>query len=115
MTDISWLNQLDKISFNFADKTAYTTLYNPNILSFNFGMLIPLLVCLFIGAKKMWHRLVIAVAEIFCIVALVGSRSSSGFIAQAIGAVILALVLLSRKKKLFVAGIVVVIIGMIAA
>ena len=115
MTDTSWWNQLDKISFNFADKTAYTTLYNPNFLSFYFGMLIPLLVCLFIGAKKMWHRLVIAVAEIFCIVALVGSRSSSGFIALAIGAVILALVLLSRKKKLFVAGIVVVIIGMIAA
>lgn len=115
MTDTSWWNQLDKISFNFADKTAYTTLYNPNFLSFYFGMLIPLLVCLFIGAKKMWHRLVIAVAEIFCIVALVGSRSSSGFIALAIGAVILALVLLSRKKKLFAAGIVVVVIGMIAA
>lgn len=53
MTDTSWWNQLDKISFNFADKTAYTTLYNPNFLSFYFGMLIPLLVCLFIGAKKM--------------------------------------------------------------
>ena len=115
MTDTSWWNQLDKISFNFADKTAYTTLYNPNFLSFYFGMLIPLLVCLFIGAKKMWHRLVIAVAEICCIVALVGSRSSSGFIALAIGAVILALVLLSRKKKLFAAGIVVVVIGVIAA
>lgn len=51
----------------------------------------------------------------FCIVALVGSRSSSGFIALAIGAVILALVLLSRKKKLFAAGIVVVVIGVIAA
>lgn len=67
MTDTSWWNQLDKISFNFADKTAYTTLYNPNFLSFYFGMLIPLLVCLFIGAKKMWHRLVIAVAEIFAL------------------------------------------------
>ena len=33
----------------------------------------------------------------------------------AIGAVILALVLLSRKKKLFAAGIVVVVIGVIAA
>lgn len=115
MTDTSWWNQLDKISFNFADKTAYTTLYNPNFLSFYFGMLIPLLICLFIGAKKMWHRLVIAVTEICCIVALVGSRSSSGFIALAIGAVILALVLLSRKKKLFAAGIVVVVIGVIAA
>ena len=72
-------------------------------------------ICLIIGAKKMWHRLVIAVAEICCIVALVGSRSSSGFIALAIGAVILALVLLSRKKKLFAAGIVVVVIGVIAA
>ena len=32
---------IEKISFNFADKTAYTTLYNPNFLSFYFGMLIP--------------------------------------------------------------------------
>ena len=36
-------------------------------------------------------------------------------VSQAIGAVILALVLLSRKKKLFAAGIVVVVIGVIAA
>lgn len=52
MTSTSWWNQLDKLSFNFAEKTSYTTLYNPNFLSFYFGMLIPLLFCLFIGVKR---------------------------------------------------------------
>lgn len=115
MTSTSWWNQLDKLSFNFAEKTSYTTLYNPNFLSFYFGMLIPLLFCLFIGVKKIWQRLVIVVAGILCVVALIGSRSSSGWMAMALAAVILALVLLSRKKKLFVVGIAVVVIGVIAA
>ena len=79
MTSTSWWNQLDKLSFNFAEKTSYTTLYNPNFLSFYFGMLIPLLFCLFIGVKKIWQRLVIVVAGILCVVALIGSRSSSGW------------------------------------
>lgn len=63
----------------------------------------------------MWHRVVIVIAEVLCIVCLVGSRSSSGWMALAIGAVILGLVLLSRKKKWFVAGIAVVIAGIIVA
>ena len=110
-----WWGDLKDLTFNFPDKTAYTTLYNPNFLSFYFGMLIPLLLCLLIAVKQMWHRVVIVIAEVLCIVCLVGSRSSSGWMALAIGAVILGLVLLSRKKKWFVAGIAVVIAGIIVA
>ena len=56
ITNVSFWDQLDNLNFNMAEGTSYTTLYNPNFLSFYFGMLIPLLACLFIGAKKVWQR-----------------------------------------------------------
>ena len=115
MTSTSWWDKLDQLTFNFADKTSYTTLYNPNFLSFYFGMLIPLLICLFIGTKKIWHRAAIAVAEVLCIICLIGSRSTTGWMALVVGGVILALVLLSRNKKLFGIGIAVAAVGIIAA
>lgn len=115
ISDTSWWGQLDSLQFNFAERTSYTTLYNPNFLSFYFGMLIPLLLCLLIGAKKMWHRVLFVIAEVFCVICLIGSASMTGWMALAIGAVLLALVLLSRNKKLFAAGGIVVVIGIIAA
>ena len=115
ISNTSWWGQLDSLQFNFADRTSYTTLYNPNFLSFYFGMLIPLLLCLLIGAKKMWHRVLLVIAEIFCVICLIGSASMTGWMALAIGAVVLALVLLSRNKKLFAVGGIVVVIGIIAA
>jgi O-antigen ligase len=115
MTSTSWWNQLDKLSFNFAEKTSYTTLYNPNFLSFYFGMLVPLIACLLIAAKRIWQKALLIVAEILCLICLKGSGSDTGWMALALAAVILALVLLSRKKKLFVVGIAVVVIGVIAA
>lgn len=115
ITNPGMWSQLDQISFNFEEKTSYTTLYNPNFLSFYFGMLIPLVICLFIGSRKIWQRIALIIAEILCIVCLIGSKSMTGWIALAIGGVILVLVLLSRNKKLFATGIVVVAVGMIAA
>lgn len=115
ITSRDWWDHLEDLSFTMAEGTSYTTLYNPNFLSFYFGMLIPLLICLFIGAKKVWHRVLIVAAEILCLICLRGSNSASGWMALAIGAVILVMVLLSRKKKLFYAGASVVALGMIAA
>ena len=115
ITNPSMWSRLDQIIFNFEEKTSYTTLYNPNFLSFYFGMLIPLIICLFIGSRKIWHRITLMVAEILCIICLIGSKSMTGWIALAIGGAILVLVLLSRNKKLFVTGIVVVVAGIIAA
>ena len=45
ITNPSWWDNLDSLSFNMLEGTSYTTLYNPNFLSFYFGMLIPLLYC----------------------------------------------------------------------
>lgn len=115
ITSSKWWNQLDQLRFNMAEDTSYTTLYNPNFLSFYFGMLIPLIVCLFIGAKKWWHRIALVVAEVLCVLCLKGSKSDTGWMAIVAATVILVLVLLSRRKKLFIAGIVVLVIGIIAS
>lgn len=115
ITNPSWWNDLDNLNFNMIEGTSYTTLYNPNFLSFYFGMLIPLLVCLFIAAKKAWQRVLIVVAEVLCLICLKGSRSDTGWMALIVGAVILALVLLSRKKKAFCVALAIVLIGGVAA
>lgn len=115
ITNVSFWGNLDNLNFNMAEGTSYTTLYNPNFLSFYFGMLIPLLACLFIGAKKVWQRVALVVAEILCIICLKGSGSDTGWMAIAAGVVILALVLISRKKKAFYVVLAIVIVGGVVA
>lgn len=115
ITNPSWWDNLDSLSFNMLEGTSYTTLYNPNFLSFYFGMLIPLLVCVFIAAKKAWQRVLIIVAEVLCLICLKGSRSDTGWMALVVGGVILALVLLSRKKKAFCVALAIMLIGGVAA
>ena len=105
--------EIDSSTFSFIENTSYTTLYNPNFLSLYYGMLIPLFVCLFIGAQKAWRKVMLAIAVVLCLLCLKGSRSTSGWLALAMGAVILALVLLSRHKKLFYGGIAITTIGIV--
>ena len=115
ITNPSWWDNLDSLSFNMLEGTSYTTLYNPNFLSFYFGMLIPLLVCVFIAAKKAWQRVLIIVAEVLCLICLKGSKSDTGWMALVVGGVILALVLLRRKKKAFCVALAIMLIGGVAA
>ena len=115
ITNVSFWDQLDNLNFNIAEGTSYTTLYNPNFLSFYFGMLIPLVACLFIGAKKVWQRVALVVAEILCIICLKGSGSDSGWMAVVAGGAIVILVLLSRGKKLRYVGGALVVAGIIGS
>lgn len=115
ITNTSFWGNLDSLNFNMAEGTSYTTLYNPNFLSFYFGMLIPLLACLFIGAKKVWQRAALVVAEILCTICLKGSGSDSGWMAVAAGAAIAVLVLLSRGKKLRYVGGALAVAGIIGS
>lgn len=115
ITNTSFWGNLDSLNFNMAEGTSYTTLYNPNFLSFYFGMLIPLLACLFIGAKKVWQRAALVVAEILCVICLKGSGSDSGWMAVAAGAAIAVLVLLSRGKKLRYVGGALAVAGIIGS
>lgn len=106
ITNPSYWSQLDKMNFTMAPGTSYTTLYNPNFLSFYFGLLIPLVACLIVAAKKPFQRILLAVVEVLAVICLKGSGSDSGWMAIVIGVVIVAGVLLSRKKKTAIAGIV---------
>lgn len=115
ITNVSFWDQLDNLNFNIAEGTSYTTLYNPNFLSFYFGMLIPVVACLFIGAKKVWQRVALVVAEILCIICLKGSGSDSGWMAVVAGGAIVILVLLSRGKKLRYVGGALAVAGIIGS
>ena len=115
ITNPNWWGSLDEINFNMAEGTSYTTLYNPNFLSFYFGMLVPLVACLFVASKKVWQRVLLVVVEVLCLICLKGSGSDTGWMAIAAGIVILALVLISRKKKAFYVALAVVIVGGIVA
>ena len=75
ITNTSFWGNLDSLNFNMAEGTSYTTLYNPNFLSFYFGMLIPLLACLFIGAKKVWQRAALVVAGIIGSIVIANTTS----------------------------------------
>ena len=115
ITNPSWWGNLDGINFNMLEGTSYTTLYNPNFLSFYFGMLVPLVACLFIASKKVWQRVLLVAAEVLCMICLKGSGSDTGWMAIAAGVVILALVLFSRKKKAFYVALAIVIVGGVVA
>lgn len=104
ITSPSYWDHLDEISFVMGDETSYTTLYNPNFLSFYFGMMLPLAVCLIIASKKMAHKILLLVTAVLAALCLQGSHSDSGWLSIAIAVCIVILVLLSRKKKLFYAG-----------
>ena len=109
----SWWSNLEALNFNVLEGTSYTTLYNPNFLSFYFGMLVPLLVCLFVASRKIWQKLLLAVAEILCLICLKGSGSDTGWMAIVIGASIIALVLASRRKKIFYTVLGIGVTGMV--
>lgn len=111
ITNPSWWNSLDQLSFNLGERTSYTTLYNPNFLSFYFGMLIPLVACLFIATKTVWQKVILVVAEVLCMICLNGSGSDSGWMAIAIGFAIVILVLASRKKIVFYTVLAVMLLG----
>ena len=54
ITNPSWWDNLDSLSFNMLEGTSYTTLYNPNFLSFYFGNAdSPACVCVY--CSKKWH------------------------------------------------------------
>lgn len=115
ITNPSYWNHLDSLEFTMAEGTAYTTLYNPNFLSFYFGMLVPIIACLLIASKKIWQKVLLVVAEVLVLTSLWGSRSDSGWLALIIGIGITVLILLSRTQKTGIVAIVLVLAGLLAS
>lgn len=105
ITDSSFWNRLDEIDFVMGADTSYTTLYNPNFLSFYFGITIPVAVCLVIASGKMVHKIIFLAAAVLSALCMQGSHSDSGWLALAAGACFVVFVLLSRRKKIFYAGL----------
>ena len=114
ITGPQYWNNLDEISFVMGEDTAYTTLYNPNYLSFYFGMLIPLTICLFIASKEIVHKILTVMVFILAVMCMFGSHSDSGWLALAIAGSIVILILLSRTKKTRLAAVGIVVIGLAA-
>lgn len=109
----SYWDKLDKLTITMEPGRVYTTLYNPNFLSFYYGLVIPLVACLVIAAKKPLHRIFLIIVEVLALICLKGSDSDSGWLALVIGAVVVAGVLLSRSKKTAVVGIAGAIAGLV--
>lgn len=114
ITDPSFWSHLEDVSFVMGEKTAYTTLYNPNYLSFYFGMLIPLAVGLMIASKKLVYRILLLAVVLLSVLCMKGSHSDSGWMALAIGVGIVILILLSRQKKTLFIGIGAAVVGFVA-
>lgn len=113
ITSPSFWDHLDEISFTMGAETSYTTLYNPNFLSFYFGMIIPLAICLIFASKKMVHKVILLLTAVLAALCMKGSHSDSGWLAIAIGVCIVAFILLSRWKKAFYISIGVAAAGFI--
>lgn len=115
ITDPSIWGNLENVNFAMEANTSYTTLYNPNYLSFYFGMLIPLAVCMFIAAKKQFLlRTVLAMLILLSVICMKGSHSASGWVALVAAVCIVTIILLSRKKKALFIGIGVIAAGFAA-
>lgn len=112
ITNPSDWDKLDNFHFQVWDRVSYSTLYNQNFLSFYFGIMIPLIFCIIIAAKKWWIKGLLGILEVGCLVCLKGSNSDSSWIALTIGCVAAIFVFLSRKKKtLIIGGGVLIIVG----
>lgn len=90
------------LNFNTPKHVVYATLYNQNYLSFYFGLLIPIILALIIASKKLVHRIILAIIEIFAGCCLIGAQSASGWLALGASFFITIIVLASRKKKNFI-------------
>lgn len=103
----TWANK-SEFEVLVAKHTVYTTLYNQNYLSFYFGIAIPLILGLFMASQKRGTRILLLLVEIMAILCMIGAKSSSGWMALCIAFVFTVLILLSRKKKTFISGTIIV-------
>lgn len=113
----TWGNS-SQININTPKHTVYATLYNQNYLSFYFGLLIPIILALLFSCKKVIERVALIFIVILSVMCLIGSQSSSGWMALCLGGIIAVLVLASRKKRRFIVTgtvcVLVVVVGIIA-
>ena len=86
------------VSLKFGKGRTYMTLYNPNYVGFYGVLTIPLLIALFVVARKWWHKMGYAILIAGLFLCIFASQSRAGIIALAAGGILLALLL---RKYLF--------------
>lgn len=111
ISDAYHLDKLETITFNMPKHTVYATLYNPDFLSFYFGLLTPVVMAAFAAVKKPQYRILLGSAFIGCVLSLIGAGAAGGYLAFGIAVVAGIYILLSRNKKAFTAGIIVAAIA----
>lgn len=104
ITSPSYWNDLKGLVFGLGQKV-YITLYNPNYVPFYTGMILPVCIALFINSRKWSARICLAVLTIGAVICLIGSGTTTGWMAVLIAVLISGLVLLSRNKKKFMIGV----------
>ena len=101
-----------KISLNF--KEAYATLYNPNYVGSYVALGLPVMTGLVVWSKKIWLKIVAALAAATMLISLYSSQSFAGFIGLAAAAVLLAVFAapaLIKKPKIGISVVAVVILA----
>lgn len=89
-------NLIDSLSFKFPKQYIYSTLFNPNYVGSFFAMLLPLSITLAIYSKSISHKIITCIFSLVCFTNLIGSLSSTGYIASIIS-IILLIVLLNKN------------------
>lgn len=105
-------NRIEEMKFSLGDLT-YITLYNPGYVVFYVGIIFPILLALFSNTKKLIAKICLFVLCLASILCLIGARTTTGWMAILFALVISGLILLSRNKKWFRVGIIIVSILMI--
>lgn len=113
ISDAYHRDKLDTINFTMPRHMAYATLYNPDFLSFYFGLLTPVVMAAFASVKKLLYRIILGIMFIGCIVCLIGAQASSGYLAFGIAIVVGVYILLSRKHKTLIGETIVACIAII--
>ncbi|MEE3480721.1 MAG: O-antigen ligase family protein [Lachnospiraceae bacterium] len=103
---MSFWDKLDTISVVAGERQAYGTIYNVDFFSMYTGVLVPIFIALIFVEEKLWRKLLNAA---LCVLAVYVSfhGALSGFVGILGALVIAALVLLSRRRKTFIIGLVV--------
>ena len=114
ISDAYHMDKLETIDFNMPKHTVYATLYNPDFLSFYFGLLTPIVMAGFVSVKKVLYKIILGITFVGCVACLIGAGASSGYLALGIAIIIGLYILLSRNKKTLIGSIIVLVLVIIA-
>lgn len=92
-------NISSSLKFNFPEKYIYSTLYNPNYVGGFFGIVLPVVIVVFIAAKKLIHKILASILCLLSFSSLIGSLSSTGLLAAIFSGIIFLIILRKQLIK----------------